>query len=377
MASDSDVGTLEQLTPREREVQRLLRLGLTDAEIAQRLGISAAGASYHVSEIIGKLGVRNRYEAGAWPERPPWWATAMAPVALFWRKAGAALAVRPATLAAALAGGVFGAALVGLGLIAFLLLRDEGDPGLALAPAATLTPPAALLPTLAPTSGTLVYLRGNDLWVASLDSEQGLPPWKITSDSQRVSYAGYVRRPDGRIDLYYLSQLTETVNLYDEVEIGLYRAGLERDQAQEVFRFTTELAYLAGADVAPDGERVFYTDMDGLVLRDLASGEIRELAQIRRILAPDGSLISTDILTDPRWSPAGDVIHATKFIGPDSIVNVLINPFSSLVVTDIGYEGYRAARAQTAGGCACGAPTGSTEAAWSSMTAPPQRRLTS
>ena len=77
MASESDVGTFDQLTAREQEVLELLRLGLTDAEIAQRLGISAGGASYHVSEIIGKLGVRNRYEAAAWPERPPWWATCL------------------------------------------------------------------------------------------------------------------------------------------------------------------------------------------------------------------------------------------------------------------------------------------------------------
>jgi DNA-binding NarL/FixJ family response regulator len=43
------------LTPREYEVLSLLRDGLSNREIAGRLGISLAGAKFHVSEIIGKL----------------------------------------------------------------------------------------------------------------------------------------------------------------------------------------------------------------------------------------------------------------------------------------------------------------------------------
>jgi DNA-binding CsgD family transcriptional regulator len=61
------------LTPREQEVLSLLREGLSNREIAQRLGISIAGAKYHVSEIISKLGVTGRDEAAAWPvERRGW-----------------------------------------------------------------------------------------------------------------------------------------------------------------------------------------------------------------------------------------------------------------------------------------------------------------
>lgn len=44
----------------------LLRDGLTNREIAHRLGISRAGAAYHVSEILSKLQVRSREEAAAW-----------------------------------------------------------------------------------------------------------------------------------------------------------------------------------------------------------------------------------------------------------------------------------------------------------------------
>ena len=50
------------------------------SRIAQRLGITVAGVKYHVSEILGKLGVASRVEAVAWsraeaPDRRPWLAT--------------------------------------------------------------------------------------------------------------------------------------------------------------------------------------------------------------------------------------------------------------------------------------------------------------
>ncbi len=67
---------LDDLTPREREVFDLLRLGLTNEEIAERLGISLDGAKYHVSQILSKLGVTTREEAAALTpaeQRGRWW----------------------------------------------------------------------------------------------------------------------------------------------------------------------------------------------------------------------------------------------------------------------------------------------------------------
>jgi DNA-binding CsgD family transcriptional regulator len=54
------------LTPREWEVLALIREGLTNEQIAQRLGITESGARFHVSEILSKLGVASRQEAAVW-----------------------------------------------------------------------------------------------------------------------------------------------------------------------------------------------------------------------------------------------------------------------------------------------------------------------
>lgn len=54
------------LTPRQWEVLALLREGLSNEQIALRLGISVDGVKFHVSEILSKLGVSSRNEAAQW-----------------------------------------------------------------------------------------------------------------------------------------------------------------------------------------------------------------------------------------------------------------------------------------------------------------------
>jgi DNA-binding CsgD family transcriptional regulator len=113
------------LTPREWEVLSLLREGLTNEQIAERLGVSFDTAKFHVSEIIGKLGVESRQEAAAWrgaPRGVP--VPAAAPSA--WQRMGLTSPVRvfAASMIATVAVGLL--ALAG-GLI-LMSSRDGDDP---------------------------------------------------------------------------------------------------------------------------------------------------------------------------------------------------------------------------------------------------------
>jgi two-component system nitrate/nitrite response regulator NarL len=53
------------LTPRENEVLALLADGLTQREIAMRLGISSRTVGTHIEHVLRKLGVHNRAQAVA------------------------------------------------------------------------------------------------------------------------------------------------------------------------------------------------------------------------------------------------------------------------------------------------------------------------
>ncbi len=97
------------LTGRERAVLDLLRRGLTNEEIAQRLGITLDGAKYHVSQILSKLGVSTREEAAAvvLAEQRPWWLRAAV-----WAKIAGAATVT--------------AAVAGLGVLAWGVVQTSG-----------------------------------------------------------------------------------------------------------------------------------------------------------------------------------------------------------------------------------------------------------
>ena len=61
--------TVGELTAREDEVLGLIRLGMSNAQIARSLVISDKTAGHHVSRILTKLGVRNRAEAAVYAAR--------------------------------------------------------------------------------------------------------------------------------------------------------------------------------------------------------------------------------------------------------------------------------------------------------------------
>lgn len=57
---------LDQLSPREQEVMRLIALGYTYKECAARLAISAKTIERHVSSVLRKLQLSNRHELARW-----------------------------------------------------------------------------------------------------------------------------------------------------------------------------------------------------------------------------------------------------------------------------------------------------------------------
>jgi len=64
-----DRGNQQGLTGRESEIIRLVAAGWSNQQIADALFITRKTASVHVSNILGKLGVRNRVEAAAVAQR--------------------------------------------------------------------------------------------------------------------------------------------------------------------------------------------------------------------------------------------------------------------------------------------------------------------
>ncbi len=62
-ADNGEATAFAELSPREREVLRLISEGLANAEIAQRLGISDKTVRNHVSNLFDKLGVWTRAQA--------------------------------------------------------------------------------------------------------------------------------------------------------------------------------------------------------------------------------------------------------------------------------------------------------------------------
>jgi photosystem II stability/assembly factor-like uncharacterized protein/DNA-binding CsgD family transcriptional regulator len=121
------------LTPREWQVLELLREGLTNEQIAQRLDISLAGAKYHVSEILTKLGLTSREQAAAWqPE---------AVAVRWWQRVTAWLPRHAWPLAGAAAGLAALAALAGLAALVWAAAQNGDEPASVAQPSSVQTQP--------------------------------------------------------------------------------------------------------------------------------------------------------------------------------------------------------------------------------------------
>jgi DNA-binding NarL/FixJ family response regulator len=62
-ARDVDAGLAEPLSEREVQILRLLAGGLTNRQIAERLSMAEGTIKNYVTNILGKLGARDRTQA--------------------------------------------------------------------------------------------------------------------------------------------------------------------------------------------------------------------------------------------------------------------------------------------------------------------------
>jgi DNA-binding NarL/FixJ family response regulator len=65
-----DTRMLGSLTPREQDILQLIRAGLTNREIASRLGIAEKTVKNYISNIYAKLSVSDRQAAARFPLKP-------------------------------------------------------------------------------------------------------------------------------------------------------------------------------------------------------------------------------------------------------------------------------------------------------------------
>jgi len=108
-------------TPRQLEVIQLIAKGNTNAQIAEHLDISLAGAKWHVSEILSKLGVESREAI------PDYWRSRRGPVRAMRRRFALALPALPIGPMFA-AGTIGGVAVVAGSLLAVAWPSAQPDP---------------------------------------------------------------------------------------------------------------------------------------------------------------------------------------------------------------------------------------------------------
>ena len=236
----------EALTARQRGVLDLLARGCTNAQIAARLGISLDGAKWHVSEVIGRLGVSNREEAALV------WRMERRPLRRLWGWVIGLLAWplrHPVAIAGAAAVAAAIAVAVG-GLIAYG--DDESTPETRAIPMPPL--PAHLAN---PTVATLVYV---DAAYTEAPAPVDLVTFDVSSGTQvrRVPLDG-VRGDVARLGNSILG-LRDSALVQFDLSGGLFRTIYQSNQ-------------LSAFALSDDKRRAVLTANDEAIVVDLATGD--------------------------------------------------------------------------------------------------------
>ncbi len=238
------------LTPAEWRVLELLREGLSNPEIAERLGLSRDTVKTHVAAILSKLGVATREEATAWAPAPaeagrrPWWAAGLG-----W--------LRPETLGKAALIGAAVAVLAGLGVLAWGVLRESGDGD-----------------SFGLTGEGTPFVSGIDVWVVNADGS-GI---RRLTNLDRPPLSGYniapAWSPDGtRIAFLSGSRTSDNEDGYLYVMQG-DGTGL-RELAPASFDYTRKSWCESDRSPvwSPDGKRIAYQSTDQIFILDPNTGE--------------------------------------------------------------------------------------------------------
>lgn len=279
-ASDAAARRLGDLTPRQREVLDLVSEGLTNPQIAERLGISLDGAKHHVSEVLTRLGFATREEAGSW------WRTQRGLGAMPRRARRRALALGAllgAGAAAAVAAVLVLGALGGKG-------REERLPAGAWALLVGSDPAQA-------GPGQLRAALTDELRVVNVETGEVL----LARRSPGASYRGPAFTPSGSHAGFMRVTLLDDAG--QQVKAEVVSVALPVGSEQSAGIGTAQLRLGAEVSLAPTGDRAIVFTLNQLSVVDLVSGGSPRQVAWQSTLEEAGLSLPGGSLGAAAWSP--------------------------------------------------------------------------